>query len=374
MAHAYTPGLKVVPSIRMRRRRLLPIPGEVKVQVGDKVKGTDIVAQTQLPGKVHLVNVANRLGIAPEEIRHFLRKKEGDQVFENESLAQNEPFLGLKFLQTVVPSPITGSVESVSEVTGQVILREPPRLLNLTGYIDGQIVEVIPKSGVVVETEGTFIQGIFGVGGEAHGPITIAVESPDEDLLPEFLTEAHKGQVVIGGAHASWETLQKAKAVGVSGIVVGGINDKDLRQLLGYDIGVAVTGQEQIGFTLIVTEGFGVITMAEHTFNLFKRRQGHIASISGATQIRAGVLRPEIVVPGLLEGKIPEAAERGALTVGDPVRVIREPHFGVIGRVSALPSELTKIGTESCVRILEVTLEKGERVVVPRANVELLER
>ncbi|MBI5881540.1 MAG: hypothetical protein HZB91_00315 [Elusimicrobia bacterium] len=372
MAHAYTPGLKVVPSIRMRRRRMLPIPGEVKVQVGDKVSARDIVAQTQLPGKVHLVNVANRLGIGADEVRRFMRKKEGDQIFANEALAQNDPWL--KFMQTVIPSPITGSVESISEITGQVILREPPRLLNLSAYIDGVVVEVMPKSGVVVETEGTFIQGIFGVGGEAHGAITIAVDSPDSELLPEFLTEAHKGKVVIGGAHASWETLQKAKAVGASGIVVGGINDKDLRQLLGYDIGVAVTGQENIGFTLIVTEGFGVITMAEHTFDLFRKRQGHQASISGATQIRAGVLRPEIIVPGLLESKVPEAAERGALTVGDPVRIIREPHFGVIGRVSALPSELTKIGTESKVRILEVTLEKGERVVVPRANVELLER
>ncbi|MBI5211245.1 MAG: hypothetical protein HY927_14830 [Elusimicrobia bacterium] len=372
MAHAYTPGLKVVPSIRLRRRRLLPIPGEVLVKEGDRVSARDIVAQTKLPGKVHLVNVANRLGIPPDETRRHMLKKEGEEVFANDVLAQNEPWF--KFMQTTIPSPVTGSVESISDITGQVMLREPPRLLKLSAYIDGRVVEVMRGSGVVVESEGSFIQGIFGVGGEAHGPITVVVESPGQELLPELLTESVRGQVVVGGAHASWETLQKAKAVGASGIVVGGINDKDLRQLLGYDIGVAVTGQETIGFTLIVTEGFGSITMAEHTFDLLKRRQGHQASISGATQIRAGVLRPEIIVPGVLEGKASDATERGAIQVGDPVRVIREPHFGVIGKVSALPSELTKIATESKVRIMEVSLGTGERIVVPRANVELLER
>jgi hypothetical protein len=39
------------------------------------------------------------------------------------------------------------------------------------------------------------------------------------------------------------------------------------------------------------------IAMAERTFRLFKAQDGRSASVNGATQIRAGVMRPEILVP-----------------------------------------------------------------------------
>ena len=38
-----------------------------------------------------------------------------------------------------------------------------------------------------------------------------------------------------------------------------------------------------------------------------------------------------------------------------------------------LPSELQPLETEARVRVLEVELAQGERVVLPRANVEMIE-
>ena len=64
---------------------------------------------------------------------------------------------------------------------------------------------------------------------------------------------------------------------------------------------------------------------------------------------------------------------REGIAIGDPIRVIREPYFGQIGRVSALPTDLQTIPTESQVRVLEVELPNAARIVVPRANVEILE-
>ena len=66
---------------------------------------------------------------------------------------------------------------------------------------------------------------------------------------------------------------------------------------MGYEIGVAITGDEEVGLTLIVTEGFGRMAMSMNTFKLLKSANGKNASINGATQIRAGVLRPEIIIP-----------------------------------------------------------------------------
>jgi transcription antitermination factor NusG len=119
-----------------------------------------------------------------------------------------------------------------------------------------------------------------------------------------------------------------------------------------------------------------MIPMAEYTFKLLASRNGEKASVSGATQIRAGVMRPEIIIPGYPKNvtQVKQDQGRGWIEPGDPVRIIREPHFGVIGTVSSLPPELTKISSESKVRILEVTLPGGEKLIVPRANIEVLEK
>jgi len=115
--------------------------------------------------------------------------------------------------------------------------------------------------------------------------------------------------------------------------------------------------------------------MAKRTFDLLVSLHGKKGSINGATQIRAGVIRPEVIVPLEEDVEIKEAGKelKEGLIVGTYVRVIREPYFGKIGRVTALPPELQVIETEAKVRVLELELEDGKRVIVPRANVEIIE-
>jgi len=351
---------------------MLPLPGKILVNVGDPVHSDQVVARAELPGKVFPINLANQLSVAPGEIKDYLIRKEGDVVEKGEILAENKPLI--KWFKTEIRSPVAGTIESVSLVTGQVLLRDPPRVLQLLAYVDGTIIETIPQQGVVVETACGLVQGIFGIGGETSGEITMAVKGPNEPLTPAHFTSTMKGKVVVGGSFLSSEAMKQAKAVGVAGLVVGGIHDEDLRALLGYDLGVAITGTEHVGFTLILTEGFGTIPMATKTFKLLSTHVGRKASISGATQIRAGVIRPEIIIPrGEAAVGMNAQSQREGIHVGDPVRIIRDPLFGRIGEVSALPSELAKISTESEVRVLEVTFSDGKRVVIPRTNIEVIE-
>jgi hypothetical protein len=191
----------------------------------------------------------------------------------------------------------------------------------------------------------------------------------EKDITPEC-----KGQVVVGGSLVTAAALKKAIAVGAVGIVVGGFDDRDLRDFLGKDLGVAITGNEDLGVTLVVTEGFGKIAMAEKTFQLLKRHEGQMACINGATQIRAGVIRPEVVIPRpvALSTQTKESEILG-LTVGSPVRVIRQPYFGRLGTVSDLPAPLQALESESHARVLEVQFEDSTRAIVPRANVEMIE-
>jgi len=373
MAHAYTPGLRVTEKTRIVKERKLPLPGDVMVKIGDTVKAEDVVACTCLPGNVQTVNVAGLLGTLPEDVRDCMLKKEGETIKKNEVIAETKGFLGL--FKSRVQSPTDGSIESISNVTGQVILREPPEPVEVFAYIDGKVVKIFEKEGVAIETYAAFIQGIFGIGGETYGDIKRVVEDEASILTSKEIDKNCKDKILIGGSLATSDGLKKSIEVGAKGIVVGGIADRDLRDFLGYDIGVAITGSETIGLTLVITEGFGKMRMARKTFNLLTMHEGKKASINGATQIRAGVIRPEVVVP-IKEAKIEKEKIRTktGLVVGSPIRIIREPFFGELGKVVALPSELQKIETEAKVRILEVELENGKHVTLPRANVEMIEK
>ena len=378
MAHAYTPGLTVTERTVLRKKRLLPLPGDVLVQKGQVVDSTTVVARTRLPGKVHVLNVVNQLSILPTDIRDYMLKKEGDEIERGEVIAEDKPFIA--WFKTQVESPVSGSIESISDVTGQVLIRETPEPLEVVAYVDGRVQEIVPEQGVVVETTCSLVQGIFGVGGEVWGPLVKVTDTAEEILRSTHITAEMRGAIVFGGAHAGWDVLQEAKTHGLRGLVVGGIDAQDLKTLLGYDLGVAITGTETTGFTLIVTEGFGSIPMARKTFDLLSQHVGAKTSISGATQIRAGVIRPEIIIPvqpatgqsWLVFGESATTSREG-IAVGDSIRVIREPYFGRIGQVSALPTDLQAIPTESQVRVLEVELPNAVRITVPRANVEILE-
>ena len=68
MAHSYTPGLKVLKSTKILKERRLPLKGSVESKVGEIVKPNDIVAKTDLPGNVQMINVANQLNIDASDI------------------------------------------------------------------------------------------------------------------------------------------------------------------------------------------------------------------------------------------------------------------------------------------------------------------
>ena len=375
MAQAYTPGLKVTDRTKHRVRRVLPIPGNVLVTVGQQVGPDDVVAETFMPGDVTPINLANLLSLPPADVPEMMLKKEGDRVKVGDPLAQSKGMFGL--FKNTIQSRHEGTIETISPITGQMILRGEPISVRVRAYISGTVVEVIPKEGCFVEAEVAFVQGIFGVGGETHGQIVMACKSHEQELTGELITPDMKGRVIIGGARVTDEAVKKARHIGAAALVCGGIDDEDLKEFLGYDLGVAITGNEQIGLTVIVTEGFGEIAMAERSFDLLHSHVGEVASVNGATQIRAGVMRPEIIIPlspdRVQQQPKPSKYSSGQLVPGRPIRIIRDPYFGLIGEVAGLPSEPTVLGSGSKARVLEVKLGSGEKVTIPRANVELIE-
>jgi hypothetical protein len=372
MAHAYTPGLKVTSKTKLKKKRILPLKGQVLVKIGDPVKTETVIARTELPGKVIPVNAANILGVQPAELAKSVLKKEGDSLAKDEIYAVAKAFFGL--FKTNLKAPEECKLESISSITGKILLRGNPIPVEVRAYLDGVVTDVYPQEGVAVECWAGFAQGIFGIGGETSGILRLVCASPEEQLIPEKISADQKGCILVGGSIVTAAALKKAIDNGIKGIIVGGFDDQDLRNFLGYDLGVAITGSEDKGITLVITEGFGEIPMAQRTYDLLKAYEGKKACINGATQIRAGVIRPEVVIPmqekDLIES---EHVAAGSLRIGTPIRIIREPYFGKIGAVSELPPEPARLESETKARILKVSFSDGFEAVVPRANVEILE-
>ncbi len=372
LGSAYTPGLTVSADTVVERIRRLPIKGEVLVHPGETVMPDTAVARALLPGMLQTIRLAEKLGIEAGEAPGMTPLKVGDSVEKGDMIAETKGLLGRFFKQQVF-SDYSGTVESISEVTGNILVREASIPIDMSAYVAGMVARILPEEGAVIETRGAVVQGIFGIGGERAGTVRIAVENADVVLDVEHILADDAGKVLVGGSGVTYEALVKANEVGAVGIVVGAVKDVDLTHLLGYDIGVAITGQEEVTTTLVVTEGFGRLGMAKRTFSLLKTLEGKSASLNGATQIRAGVIRPELIVPieHSANDPIPDHAGN-ELKAGTPIRIIREPYFGRLGEVTGLPAELSEVESGAKVRVLQAKLDDGSEVTVPRANVEII--
>lgn len=375
---AYTPGLKRKELTIVRKVRRLPIVGTVTVQEGDTINVDTVVARTTMPGNPVLLNVAEIFGMEAgvDYISDLIKKKEGDQIKKDEPLAISGGFFG--FFKNVIASPVDGQIENISDATGIVIIREAPEPLEVRAYIPGKVIKIFPNTGCEIECPAALIQGIFGIGGEKQGDIKTISE--DSHILTENdIDKDDNGKILVLKYSVDSTFLKKASEVGVKGIIMGGIDEQQISEYMGYELGVAITGEEE-GVTLIITEGFGTsMKMSDKTFDILKKLEGSKASINGATQIRAGVLRPEIIIPRKASDLIDKEytiddtkAISSELTQGTIIRIIQPPHFGEIGVVVKLIPELQTVNSGSLVRVLEAELTDGQRVIIPRANVEII--
>ncbi len=379
MGTAYTPGLTVSRDVLVRKERRLPLAGDILVSAGESVEADTPVARALLPGDIVTVRAADRLGIEPSELPGALKVEPGAEVEEGRLLAEVKSFFGL--FTSRVEAPAAGTVEFASAATGHIGIRREPAPVEVTAFVRGRVAEVRPPDTVVIESRAALVQGVFGVGGETTGIVFCPVAGPERPLRSSDLGADLAGKIVVGGSWAerdAWRALaERGPEMGPRGLVVGSLRDSELRSYLGYDLGLAITGHEDVPFPVIVTDGFGHIPMSAATFELLKSLEGCAASMTGRTQIRAGAVRPEIISPlGKDAPPVPpvgaaSGAEAGELKVGSRVRLIRHPHFGVVGRVAELPDGPAAIATGARVRVLVAELDGGERLLVPRSNVEL---
>jgi hypothetical protein len=317
-------------------------------------------------------DVAFDLGCRPRDLEKFMTCKVGDEVKRGEVISKKGEMAA--YYTRTSKAPISGVVTNINFQSGFVTIARPFKEVVVTAYLHGKVASLIPQRGAVVETPGVRLTGIFGVGRERHGEIKVLVDGPGDVLTPDRITPDCADKILVGGSMATNEAIAAALLVGAHGIVAGTASYLNVIESLGVKLGVGITGQEDIPMTLILMEGFGKLDMRAEAFSVLQTMEGRLACINGATQIRAGAIRPEIVIPfaeysGGLDQRNVVYED---LLKGLAVRVINDPYFGARGTVAELPREPQVIETECKTPVAIVELEDGRRVTVPRANLEIL--
>ena len=370
-SRAIIPGLALEECYTLRKVRELPMAGELHVELGDYVSQSDIVASTSLPGDLVILKISEQMGLEPFEVIKGLKVREGDTVKKDALLCEHKGLFGL-FKSNFV-APFCGCIELISKETGHIGLRLPSSILHLDAYVSGKVVEVQEAKSVTIEAKGAFIQGIFGIGGERQGTLAVLDIAADKIVSEQDIPEDVKGKILVGGMRPSIEALRKAQSGGAKAFVTASIDGDVLKDYLGYELGIAVTGNEEVSMSIIVMEGFGNLAFSDRALSLFRKFNGAKVSSNGATQVRAGAIRPELIMfregdIGVDELSIKEAKR---LEKGASVRLIRVPYFGEKGVIEELPVELHRLESGTMARVAKVKLSNGACVVVPRTNMEL---
>jgi hypothetical protein len=366
------PSLIVDPDAVIRKERELPCTGEVLCKVGDIIDSESIVARTQLAGDLVILKIAERLGIEVFEVKKGLKVSIGEEVQEGQLLCEHSGIFGL--FRSRYRSPGSGTIEFFSETTGHLGLRLPARQLEVNAYLSGEVIAVNECKSVTIESKAVLVQGIFGIGGERLGELLLVKPDLSSDVCVSDLPENLSGKIVVYPGNVDADILSEAARRGACGFILGSIEDRSLSSYLGYEIGIALTGDEKISMSVVITEGFGHLRMAERTWSILSALNGCRAAMNGTTQVQAGAVRPEIIVFSKMEEQ--EILEKGELDrqfcQGAKIRIIRAPYFGVIATIKGIPEKLERIETGAYTRVLQVCLPDGNEVTVPRANVELL--
>jgi len=325
--------------------------------------------QAQSAQPMVVVNVARDLDVWPAMIRAYMRFREGEQVKQGEILAASPGAMGMDYSY----APAAGTVERIDVHNGAVYIVRPTKVTEVDAYIGGIVKEIIPDLGAVIETPAVQLGGVFGIGAESYGELMVRSRGPSEPLTAEAVHREVAGKILVGGSWASLEAVEKAIQLRAHGIIVGSMHQADLVELRGSELEAGLTGLEETGIPVVLTEGFGRLEMSQPTFELLRKYHGHVASLSGRTQVRAGAVRPEVLIP-ISEEQLAAVEQHvvrpGHIVQGARVRVTRGPMFGAWGEVVSIPEGTHEFENEARLPAVELELDNGQRVVVARTNVE----
>lgn len=231
----------------------------------------------------HIIDIVKPLGIKPKHIRGYLKRKLNEFVEAGQVIASD--ISRGKAVQ--VHSPTSGILKNIDTKEGTVTVQYDINPVKMICHVSGTVSDILPDHMVRIKGSGTKLNGVIGFGGENSGELH-KIESIQNNRF-------QKNCVVFSKDPINLEFLRLASDAGVSGIIAPSIPASDWVNYNGEELGVAITGDEEIPFTLVLTSGFGSFKMNEECAEFLESSIGYTVCLSGRTQIRAGVTRPMVI-------------------------------------------------------------------------------
>jgi hypothetical protein len=344
----------------IQRERLLPNPGEVMVNERQRVEATDIVARAQVADQHFLINVAQELGVVTEHADQYLVKENGQPVKKGEVLALRKTMLGLGSKR--VASPVEGELIVAGE--GKALLSSLSKALELRAGMPGTVLRVITGRGVVIETSGALLAGVWGNGKEDFAVMRAIGSAPNTALLTEQVDMSLRGTMVAVGSLQDTAAFKQMAEVRLRGLILGSLK-ADL-----------IPAVQALDFPVMVTDGFGGQGFSAAAYSLLVSNTGREAWLNARPWDRFAGQRPEVIIPLPSPGQQPaQLVEGDALAPGKRVRIARGPQAGRSGTVVALSERALPIPGLGRARVATVEFDQLEEapVKVPFANLEILE-
>lgn len=122
--------------------------------------------------------------------------------------------------------------------------------------VDG-IVEEVGPGHLGIRADGLGLIGRIGWGQPVQGRLMMGVAGPDMELRASAIDIAAAGSILVAGARLDIEALTRARAIGVAGIICGGLVGRELRQLEESDQRQRAALHATTPFAVIALDGFG---------------------------------------------------------------------------------------------------------------------
>ena len=356
--------------------------GEVKVTPGDETSWDTVLGQYASRKRLRFVRVET----SGDRIAATVLVAEGQKVKRGEALAYYSYLFGLGF--TEYTAPCDGEVIGINQVTGTIAIKEAP--VPLPCNLPGRVESCDDALGVLVRARGDLVLGSLGGGYGRSGILEVRPRGADR---PEHVSAQDAGRVLVLRGQVNEDFLNACMRYRVAGVIAGSVSSptlrwyRDLVETLDWDEFLAryftreMRSKEQappapteISPALVVTEGFGDMTMDQEALDLLSSHQGERVFIDGGQAFSSTEMDPEVVpcalVPVLGETEATTVPGLEGLKEGDRVRV-----FSIIGPpVEATVVEMSEEGApfESGLHVpsVKVRTPDGREFWSPAMNVE----
>lgn len=335
------------------RERLLPVKGDTLVRLNQKVSSNDVVAEARFAREHVLLDVARILHVHPGIADRLIKCKLDDRLTAGAEIAAGK---GL-FPRTVIV-PREGRVVAVGG--GQVLMEVGETKIELRAGIPGVVIEIVPDRGVVIQTSGALIQGVWGNGRIDAGQLINLAESPDGVLTAGRLDVSLRGAVILGGMVKDAETLKVAGELPVRGLILSSIYPSLIQQA------------REMRYPIVAIDGFGPMPMNSVAYKLLSTNVKRDVTVNAEAYDRYTGARPEVIIPLPISSEAPELHEVETFAPGLQVRLRRPPALGMIGSIVTVKPGLTVLPSGLRAPAAEVKLENGETVVAPLVNLEVV--